>query len=1015
MRRVLSALGVLAALIGAVVPASAQTLPTSIAGTVKDVTGGVMPGVTVEASSPALIEKVRTAVTDEHGEYKIIDLRPGTYSVTFTLTGFNVTKRDGIELQSGFAAKIDAELRVGALEETLTVSGQAPVVDVQNTSQIKTVSAEMLFALPITKEMGGLAKVTVGVMIPPTAQDVGGNIDPMNAYPVIHGGRTNDNRALLDGMQFNGEGQGRGFYFNPAAAQEASVQLGGQTAEFENGGFQANMIPKDGGNLFSGIFSSNYAGKGLVSDNLTQELRDRGLTQVNKAQRTYDANIAFGGPIARDKLWFFTAHRVFGYQNLLAGNYYNLTPGTMFYTPADGIGGRTLKPALHQQDNYTDGIRLTYQLSSKDKIAVGWDLQHSVICLYCSPLRSPEATPRTTYANPNYLLQGKWSRVITPKLFLEVADSTLIFNWPNQRKDGGDGISILNASTGYRYGAPQASELGQRVASQSNQRASLSYVTGSHAFKFGFTTQEAFHHAWYDNGGPGKGLGNGLTSYTFLGTTPNSITQYAEPVLFDERLKVNFGGYVQDQWTLKKITLNLGIRYDYFNAYVPEQNLSAGPFVPARNYDKVNCVPCWKDINPRAAVAYDIFGNGKSALKFNVGRYVMADIYTMARANNPVTRAVLNATRTWTDSNGNYVPDCDLTNFGAQNNSASGGDVCGALNNVNFGRNNPNAVTFADDTRLGFGSRPYNWQTQITFDQQLRHNVSLGIGYFRTSWGGFNANQNVALASGTGDFSPFCVTTPADSRLPGGGNQQVCGLYDVNPAKFGQSTIVTQKAATEKGNVSEIYNGFDVVLNIRLPRRININGGFNTGRTVTDNCGLTLNNLQYGLANVPHTEEYCHVTPPWSASTQMKFSGAFPLPYAFQTAVTFQDLPGIPWSNWSNTATNLSTAGLAVRNYTSAEIAQSLGRPLAAGANAVVQVPIIAPATKYEGRIRQLDFRFSRLFKVRNTRLEPQFDIYNALNASPVLALNTTFGAAFLRPTQILGGRTMKFGVQVTF
>ena len=987
----------------------AQTLPTSIAGTVKDSSGGVMPGVTVEASSDVLIEKVRSAVSDEHGEYKILDLRPGTYSVTFSLTGFSTILRDKIELQSGFTAKIDAEMRVGALEETLTVSGQSPVVDVQNTSQIKTVSQEMLYALPLTKEMGGLAKVTVGVMIPPTAQDVGGNIDPMNAYPVIHGGRTNDNRALLDGMQFNGEGQGRGFYFNPAAAQEASVQLGGQTAEFENGGFQANMIPKDGGNVFSGLFSSNYAGKGLVADNLTQELRDRGLTQVNKTQRTYDANIAIGGPIAKDKLWFFTAHRVFGYQNLLAGNYYNLTPGTMFYTPDQS------RPALHQQDNWTDGVRFTYQLSGKDKISAAWDIQHSDICLYCSPLRAPEATPKTKYADPNYLLQAKWSRVITPKLFFEAADSTLIFNWPNRRKDGGDGISILNASTGYRYGAPQASELGQRVASQSNQRASLTYVTGSHAFKFGFTTQEAFHHAWYDDKGPGSGLGNGLTSYTFLGTTPNSITQYAEPVLFDERLKVNLGLYAQDQWTLGKLTLNLGIRYDYFNAYVPEQNLSAGPFVPARNYAKVTCVPCWKDINPRAAVAYDIFGNGKSALKFNMGRYQMADIYTMARANNPVTRAVLNATRTWTDSNGNYRPDCDLTNFGSQNNSAAGGDVCGALNNVNFGRNNPNAVTFADDTRLGYGNRPYNWQTQITFDQQLRHNVSLGVGWFRTAWGGFNANQNVALSAGTVDFQPFCVTAPVSNLLPNGGGYQICGLYDVVPAKFGQSTIVTQKAATEKGNVSEIYNGFDVVLNVRLPRRININGGFNTGRTITDNCGLTLTNLQYGLANVPHTEEYCHVTPPWSASTQVKFSGAFPLPYDFQLAATFQDLPGIPQSNWANTATNLATTGLAVANFTSAQVAQSLGRPLAAGANAVIQVPLIAPATLYEDRIRQLDFRFSRTFRVRNTRVEPEFDIYNAFNASPVLALNTTYGAAFLRPTQILSGRLLKFGVQVTF
>ena len=243
----------------------AQTLPTGIAGVVKDSSGAVMPGVTVEASSDVLIEKVRTAVSDEHGEYKITDLRPGTYAVTFSLAGFSTIRREDIELATGFTAKVDADMRVGALEETLTVSGQSPVVDVQNTSQTKVVSNEMLFALPLTKEMGGLAKVTVGVMIPPTAQDVGGNIDPMNAYPVIHGGKTGDNRALLDGMQFNGEGQGRGFYFNPAAAQEASVQLGGQTAEFENGGFQANMVPKDGGNRFSGLFSANYANDNMVS------------------------------------------------------------------------------------------------------------------------------------------------------------------------------------------------------------------------------------------------------------------------------------------------------------------------------------------------------------------------------------------------------------------------------------------------------------------------------------------------------------------------------------------------------------------------------------------------------------------------------------------------------------------------------------------------------------------------------------------------------------------------------
>jgi hypothetical protein len=979
---------------------SAQTLPTAIAGTVKDTSGAVLPGVTVEAASDALIEKVRTVLSDEHGEYKIVDLRPGIYTVTFTLTGFSTIKREQIELATAFTAKVDAEMRVGALEETLTITGQSPIVDVQNASQTKVVSGTALYALPLTKEMGGLAKVTVGVMIPPTAQDVGGNIDPMNAYPVIHGGHTGDNRALLDGMQFNGEGQGRGFYFNPAAAQEASVQLGGQTAEFENGGFQANMVPKDGGNIFSGLASGNFANHNMVSNNLTQELQDRGLHLVNTTNRTYDANIAFGGPIKRDALWFFTSHRVFGYQNLLAGDFANATQNTPVYTPDLN------NPAVQQEDNISDGIRFTYQLSKKDKVNASWDFQHTNICLGCSPLVSPEATYTTKYADPNYLLQGKWTHLASSKLYFEVADSSLIFNWPNHRKDNAQGISILNGNTSFRYNAPLASSLGQRVASESNQRGSVSYVTGSHAFKVGFTTQEAWHHAWYDDGGPAPGIGNGLTAYTFLNNKPSSITEYAEPVTFDERLKVNLGLYVQDQWTVRKLTLNLGLRYDYFNAYVPAQHLNAGPFVPARSYDKVECVPCWKDINPRMAVAYDLFGDGRTAIKANVGRFVAADIYTEARANNPVTRAILNASRSWTDSNNNFVPDCDLTNPGAQNLSASGGDVCGALNNNNFGKNNPGAFTYAPDTLTGFGARPNNWQTSISVDQQLRSNVSIGVGYFRTVWGGFSAQQNISVSPGTVDFTPFCVTAPADSRLPNGGGYQVCGLYDVVPTKFGAATTVVSRAPTTNGNQTEVYNGFDFVGNIRLQRGININGGVNTGRTVTNNCGLAKDNLQYvvstALPNTPRTDPYCDVVPPWSASTQVKFSGAVPLPYKFQVATTYQNLPGITYG--------------ANYTYSNAQVSGALGRDLAAGANATVSsVPLLPPSKYFEGRIQQVDFRFSRLFRIAGKRVEPEFDIYNALNASPILSVNSTFGPLWLTPTQILSGRLLKIGFQLNF
>src|ERR1700730_3571071 len=537
--------------------ASAQGT-SGVAGVVKDTSGAVLPGVTVEAASSALIEKTRSVVTDAEGQYEIVDLPGGTYTVTFTLTGFSTVKREGIVLTADFTANITTEMIVGALEETITVSGQAPVVDVQTTAEHKVVSGDMLYSLPLTKEMGGFAKVTIGATIRPTAQDVGGKIDPMNGYTVIHGGRYADNRALLDGMQFNGEGSGRGFYFNPAAASEVSIQLGGQTSEFENGGAQANLVPKDGGNTFSGLFGVNYAGKGTASDNLTPALQARGLKAVNTTDRTYDGNVAVGGPIAHDKLWFFSSVRFLGYKNLMAADYYNLTQNTPIYTPD------LTRQAPQQQDNRSFGVRFTYQGAAKDKLNISYDIQHTDLCLGCSPLVAPEATYTTQYAHPNYLLQGKWTHLASNKLLWEVADSTLIFNWPNHRApEAANAISILNASTGFRYNAPLASSLGERVASESNQRGSVSYVTGSHAFKVGFTTKEPWHHAWYDDNGPGAGIGPGLVAYTFLNGLPSQVTQYAEPVTFSERLKVNLGVYAQDQWTVSRLTLNLGLRYDY--------------------------------------------------------------------------------------------------------------------------------------------------------------------------------------------------------------------------------------------------------------------------------------------------------------------------------------------------------------------------------------------------------------------------------------------------------------------
>lgn len=979
---------------------------SAIAGVVRDTSGAVLPGVTVQASSSALIERTRDVVTDENGRYNIINLPGGIYNVTFTLTGFSTITREGIELTANFTANVPVEMKIGTLEETLTVSGQAPVVDVQTTSSQKVVSAETLFSLPMTKEMGGFATVTVGATIAPTAQDVGGNIDPMNAYTIIHGGHYADNRALLDGMQFNGEGNGRGFYFNPAAASEVSVQLGGQTAEFENGGVQANLVPKDGGNRFSGLFSAAYTNKRLSSDNLTAELQARGLQFPNRTKVIWDGNAAIGGPLLKERLWFFTSHRTFGFKNLVPGNYANATQNTPIYTPD------LTRQAEQDERNWTSGIRLTWQASERNKFNISYDIEDSKLCQQCTALNAPEATWITYYANPDYLIQAKWTNVATRKLLFELANSTLIFRWPNYRRPGAEtSISILEASTGYRYNAPLASSLGNRGASESNQRGNIFYVTGSHAFKVGFTAQEGWHDAAWDQYGPAEGLGPGVVSYTFFNQRPLSLTQFAEPIVFKERLRLNLGLYAQDQWTIGRLTLNYGIRYDTFHGYVPEQRLDAGPFVPARSYEKVDCVPCWKDINPRLAGSYDLFGTGRTALKVNFGRFVQADIYTLQRANNPVLTAVTSADRTWTDANGNFVPDCDLANLGANG-------ECGALNNVNFGQNNPRATVYAPDVLTGFHARPANWQTSVAVQTELLPRVSLTAGYYRTSWRQFQVSENTAVTSA--DFDPYCVTAPSDARLPGGGGYDICGLYDVKPVLFGASrNVVSLEPARETQR--EVYNGVDVSLSARLRRGFSLAGGFSVGRTVTNDCGWALDNPQYNVyapttiqttvptagataagGVLPRLTSYCDVRPPLSAATQLKVNGTVPLPLGMQLAGTYQNLPGIPI--------------FATYVATNAVIAPSLGRNLSAGANATATVSLIPPMTQFEDRIQQFDLRISkRIVLGPGKDLEPEFDIYNVFNGSSILSENVSFGPRWLTPTQILAPRLLKFGVKMNF
>ena len=299
---------------------------SAIAGVVRDGSGGVLPGVTVEAASPALIEKVRTVVTDDQGRYNIVDLRPGTYTVTFSLSGFNTLKREGIELTSGFTAAINAELPVGSLEETITVTGESPLVDTQNVRKQTILSSELLDLLPTsTKNWATIVEVTPGFS--GSFADVAGQLN-QNIGNAYHG-KTGTKRQF-DGMSIDHASGNVGYLVNSNMIQEVSLQSSGISAESNADGSVVNMIPKEGSNMFAGTLSGLYTSDKFEASNLNDDLRSRGLTTVSKILKIYDAGITFGGPIRQDKLWFFGSFREWGNGHLMAGNYWNKTQGTSF-------------------------------------------------------------------------------------------------------------------------------------------------------------------------------------------------------------------------------------------------------------------------------------------------------------------------------------------------------------------------------------------------------------------------------------------------------------------------------------------------------------------------------------------------------------------------------------------------------------------------------------------------------------------------------------------------------------
>jgi hypothetical protein len=1009
----------------------------TVAGAVRDTSGALLPGVTVEASSPALIEKVRTAVTDGTGRYRIENLVPGTYTVNFTLPGFTTVVREGLLVGGTGVITVDAELRVGGVAETITVTGETPVVDIQSTRREVTLDNETMRNLPSVRSYSYLLTTVPGLQT---------NVNNVNTGPVfaifpIHGGRGVESRVTIEGMNVSnppGGNQPPNYTADIGNAQEVTMTTSGGLGEFETAGLTMNIVPKQGGNSLSGLFFVSGFSEGMQSDNFTDELRARGATQPTPVTRVYDVNTAIGGPIVRDRLWYYFSFRVQGQRQNTLNVYYNRNAGnasSFVYDPD------LSQPAFSDRtwENYTP--RITWQASARNKFSFSWDEQP--VCRKCTGTTSLTGTPNFFFPtspeadghgefSPQRVQTARWTSPMTNRLLLEAGFGTTYYEWGGKEVDPNptrDLVQALNLTQTIAPGVVSAMRYRSQFWLNNRTRgstwsASASYVTGSHSAKVGYQG-----NYWRDdreqhvNSQSLGYIGISLPGVPFF---PISIQEYINPFIANARgMQSSF--YGQDTWTVQRLTLQGAIRWDHPWSWFPEQTQPPSRFFPGATFAKTDGVTGYNDITPRMGAAYDLFGNGKTSLKVNLGKYLQgASVSNLAYGANPALRIPFGTglsttglcsfgalgfsnpcvSRNWTDLDGDFNPDCDLSNPLAQSPATGAGDLCGQIDNLQFGSNQLVGANYDPDLFKGWGIRPSDWAFGLSVQQELFPRASVEVGYHHRSFTMFFTGGTVTdnLAISPSDVASFTLTAPSDARLPDGGGYPVSSLYNVNPNVFGQSNLLI-KPTSEVGDDTRVFDGVDVTFNVRNARGVTFSGGTSTGKVVNDWCAVR--------DAVPETyllNPYCHTESPWQ--TSLRFLATYTIPRIdVLVSSVYQDKPNI--------GTDQITSLMATYTMTPADQAAAavqIGRPLtSAGA---LQVNLLAPGDEYGPRIRQWDFSAKKIFRLGGTRLTAGVDMYNLLNNNVTLMFNPTFvpnTAGWQSPTQYMNPRVFRLNAELTF
>lgn len=973
-------------------PARAQSV---IQGVVRDSSGAVMPGVMVEAASPALIEGSRTAVTDTSGLYRIVDLRPGVYALTFTLQGFNTIKRE-IELSSNFTATIDVALTVGTLEESVTVTGASPVVDVASNAKQQVMARDVLDAVPTARTIQSIGQLVVGVTL--NAPDVGGSRAMQQTYFAVRGSGGAQTMVTVDGLITNGlMGDGAvQAYHNEAMFQETVYQTAGGSAETITGGLNMNIVPKDGGNQFTGGAKVTKSPSSWQGDNLTEDLESLGVGGVDSISNFYEWNIEQGGPLVRNKLWFFGAYRKARYDKPIA-NTFVLPAGVpapqAFEQCRDNPGSCEQGVSDEKMDNPV--VRLTWQMSQRNKLSAHADRAlrlrgHAMTAntdpatasvLWNTPTFATGSLKYTSTLSSNLLFESGFSfnRERYDNLYQEgiLAERETPAWYQNVRKNDQDTGLLWNASSAQLGNYPD----------RYNLAGAITRVSGSHNVKAGLLYAWGYYRR-YNNA-------NADLYQTYRSGVPTQVTVLNTPLSVQENMDRNIGLYAQDSWRMNKLTINYGLRFDHIRQTIVGQDVQVGRFADSPAYDDI-VMPTWNTWSPRTSAVYDVFGDGKTALRFGFNKFVTAQSAGLARLYSPT--ALTTQTLPWTDLNGDDIAQgergCVYQTAGCEINFAN--------LPANFGVRS--LSTFDPELK-----RPYQLSYNLGVSHEVLPGVSLALEWYRNDFKNLIERNNVART--------FDSYNPVDVVAPDG---QVVRVYDVKP----EFASAVENVDRTEPDLRRTYNGVDLSFNARLGGGLRLFGGFNIERTLADSCANGTD---------PNFQRYCNQWDsgiPWQK--QFKATMVYPLPwYGITTSVAWQSLNGyligtqamqyggFTFGTGWDRPNGLGTHYLVNRSTRYAPDCAAPCRPnelvIPNMQSTSIQVPMVAPGTEYTPRVNQVDASVSKSFRFGRVTVLPKMDLFNLLNSDDYSDVSSEiFGtAAYLRPSVVLQGRIIRVGADL--